>query len=57
MSAVRFRFDRRGRTVTAVDTFGTAAAKSAVVLGNTFFFVAAMPVGTAVARVDLRATP
>ena len=57
MAAVRFRFDRRGRTLTAVDTFGTAAAKSAAVLGTTLFSVAALPVGTAVARVDLRAAP
>jgi hypothetical protein len=55
MSAVRFRFDRRGRTLTAVDTFGAAAAKGAAILGDTFYFVSAAPDGAAVARVNLRA--
>ena len=54
MAAMRFRLDRRGRTVTAVDTFGVAAAGGAAVLGDTFFFFAALPEGTVVARVNLR---
>jgi hypothetical protein len=57
MAAVRFLFDRRGRTLTAVETFGAAAAKGAVVLGDTFFFVSASPEGTAVARVELVSRP
>ncbi len=57
MAAVRFRFDRRGRTLTAVDTFGAAAATGAALLGDTFFFVSPVPEGTAVARVNLRAAP
>ena len=55
LAAVRFRFDLRGRTLTAVDTLGAAAAKGAAILGDTFFFVSAVPEGTAVARVNLRA--
>jgi hypothetical protein len=55
MAAVRFRFDRRGRTLTAFDTFGAAVARGAAVLGDTFFFVSALPEGTVVARVNLRA--
>jgi hypothetical protein len=54
MTAVRLRFDRAGRTVTAVDAFGAAAGKSATLLGDTFFFVAPSPDGTSVARVKLR---
>ena len=54
MAAVRLRFDRSGRAIAAVDTFGAAAAKGAAILGNTFYFVAALPGGTAVARVSLK---
>lgn len=54
MAAVRLRFDRSGHTVTAVDAFGAAAAKSATLLGDTFFFVSPSPEGTSVARVKLR---
>ena len=57
MAAVRFRLDRRGRTLTAVETLGTAAAGGAAVFGDTFFFVSASPEGTVVARVNLRARP
>ena len=53
MAAVRFRFDRRGRTVTAVDSFGAAAAKGAALLGDTFYFVSASPEGPSVARVQV----
>lgn len=55
MAAVRFRFDRRGRTLAAVETFGAAASKGAAVLGDTLFYVAAGPDGTTVARINLRA--
>ena len=54
LNALRLRFDRRGRTLTAFDTFGTALAKGGAILGNTFYFVAALPAGTAIARVNLR---
>ena len=55
MAAVRFRFDRSGRTAMAVDTFGAAASRGAAVLGDTFFYVSALPDGgTAVERVNLR---
>ena len=58
MAAVRFRFDRSGRTAMAVDTFGAAASRGATVLGDTFFYVSALPDGgTAVARVNLRSSP
>lgn len=55
MAAVRLRFDRRGRTLTAVDTFGPATGKGAAVLGDVFFYMSTAPDGTAVARVNLRA--
>ena len=54
MAAMRFRLDRRGRTVAAADTFGAAAATGAAILGDTFFFVAPRSEGSAVARVNLR---
>ena len=54
MAAVRFRFDRRGRTLTGVETFGAAGAKGAAVVADTFYFVLALPGGTAVARASLR---
>jgi hypothetical protein len=54
LAAMRFRFDSRGRTITAIDTYGAAAAAGAAILGDTFFFVSASPGGTAVARVKLR---
>lgn len=57
MAAVRFRLDRRGRTATAVDALGAAAARGAAVLGDMFFFLSATPEGTAVARVNLRSGP
>jgi hypothetical protein len=58
MAAVRFRFDRSGRTVTALDTFGAAASRGAAVLGDTFFYISALPDGsTAVERVNLRSRP
>jgi len=53
MAAMRFRIGRGG-TITGVDTFGAAAGKGAAVLGDTFYFVAAIPGGSAVARVNLR---
>jgi hypothetical protein len=55
LAAVRFRLDKRGYRLTAVDTLGAAASGAAAVFGNTFFFVAASSEGTAVARVNLRA--
>jgi hypothetical protein len=55
LAAVRFRLDRRGRTLTAVDTIGAAAAGGATVFGDTFFFVSESPEGMVVARVNLRA--
>ena len=54
MAAMRFRLDRRGRTVAAADTFGVAAATGAAILGDTFFFVVPKAEGSAVARVNLR---
>jgi hypothetical protein len=54
-AAVRLRFDRSGRTVAAVDTFGAAASRAAAVRGDSFFYLAALPGGgTAVERVNLR---
>jgi hypothetical protein len=53
MAAVRLRVDRRGRTVTAVDSFGAAAAKGAALLGDTLYFVSASPEGPSVARVQI----
>jgi hypothetical protein len=55
MAAVRFRLAPRGRTLTAVDTLGAAAAGAAAVFADTFFFVSASPEGSVVARVNLRA--
>ena len=57
MAAVRLRLDRPGRTATAVDAFGAAAARGAAVLGDMFFFLSVSPEGTAVARVNLRSGP
>lgn len=58
LAALRIRLDRNGRSAVAVDTFGAAASRGAAVLGDTFFYISALPNGrTAVERVNLRSDP